>query len=220
MQIAVLGASGGVGGQVVVHLQRRGHRVCAVVRRPGSFDGMQAGVEVAVADVLDPASVRLALSDCDGAVWAVGGHDVARTTLAGQRRQPGLCAEGTRTVLEALADRAAPRLVVVSSWGVGDSRPRLPLLFRTFVAPVLLRKELADKQRQEELVRSSDVVWTIVRPSRLTNDQTTSYRIGSQLRYSATSSISRRSVADFIVRCIDERRHPFETVEITGSNTR
>jgi uncharacterized protein YbjT (DUF2867 family) len=106
--------------------------------------------------------------------------------------------------------------VVISSWGVGDSRRRLPLFFRAFVAPVLLRAELADKQRQEQLVRSSDVTWTIVRPSRLTNSGSTSYRVGSHLNYSATSSTSRWCVANLVVRCLEERTHVFETVEITG----
>jgi uncharacterized protein YbjT (DUF2867 family) len=215
MQIAVLGAAGGVGRHVVDRLQQRGHRVRAVIRRPPGHDRW-AGVEIATADVLDPDAVAAALAGCDGAVWAVGGHDVARRALAGHRRQADLCATGTGNVLQALADRAPARFVVVSSWGVGDSRQRLPLAFRYVVAPVLLRAELADKQRQEELVRASDLAWTIVRPSRLTNADTTRYRVGARLRYTARSSTSRRSVADFVARCLDQSLHVFETVEITS----
>ncbi len=220
MRIAVLGASGGTGRHVAACGRERGHEVRAVVRRAASASPGWQATDVAVADVLDASSVTRALAGCDAAVWAVGGHDVVRTALARQQRQRGLCTEGTRVVLAALRNQRVARFVVISSWGVGDSRRRVPLLFRAFVMPVLLRAELADKQRQEELVRTSDVTWTIVRPSRLTDDDSTSYCVGPQLTYSQIASTSRKSVADFVLRCIDDSSFEFETVEITGARAR
>ena len=220
MNIAVLGASGKTGGHLVGYALQRGHRVRAIMRREPPAPSVQQNVDVAIADVRDHGSMVAAVSGCDAAVWAVGGHDIVRSLRAGHRRQQALCADGTRIALSAFASQQVGRFVVISSWGVGDSRHRVPVTFRAFMMPVLLRAELADKQRQEELVRASDVTWTIVRPSRLTDDDRTGYRVGTQLRYSATSSTSRRSVAEFVIRCIDEGSYCFETVEISGERAK
>ncbi len=217
MKIAVLGASGGTGRCILAAARQRGHLARAVVRRQVSLPEGGAEPDMVIADALDLPSVTRAVGGCDAAVWAVGGHDVLRTTLSGKPRQRALCTDGTRVLLSALRDRDVARLVVISSWGVGDSRRRLPLTFRLFVAPLLLRAELADKQRQEELVRSSDRMWTIVRPSRLTDRHGDNRsEVGSQLRYAAASSTSREQVADFVVRCLDEAAYIHETVEISG----
>lgn len=216
MNIGVLGASGATGRLIVTRARERGHEVRAVVRRPDAIAVKRTGIELAVADVLDQRSLTDALAGCDAAVWAVGGRDTLRSLAGGESRQRGLCAGGTRVLLSAMEAHEIPRLVVISSWGVGDSRRRLPFVFRTLVVPLLLRTELADKQRQEELVRSSHRVWTIVRPSRLNDRDSAAYRVSSQLRHSLSSSISRRAVADFVVRCLDEAIYAYETVEITA----
>lgn len=217
MDIAVLGASGGTGRCILSAAQRRGHHVRAVVRREVSFTDSGPPLELALADVLDLSSVTRAVAGCEAAVWAIGGHDVLRAALSGQRRQRALCAEGTVVLLNALSEKGIPRLVVITSWGVGDSRRRLPLPFRLLVAPVLLRAELADKHYQEELVRASDRVWTIVRPSRLTDRQDVDqYEVGTQLRYSTASSTTRQQVAHFVMRCLEEAVYRHQTVEISG----
>jgi uncharacterized protein YbjT (DUF2867 family) len=83
---------------------------------------------------------------------------------------------------------------------------------------LLLRHELADKQRQEQLVRASDRLWTIVRPSRLTDGAgTPGYRVGAQLRYADRASTARRDLAHFVVHCLESARYRHETVEISST---
>lgn len=60
------------------------------------------------------------------------------------------------------------RLVVQSSYGVGPTRDRLPLSSRLVFA-ALLRPQIADHERQEELVRASGLDWTVVQPVYLTD---------------------------------------------------
>ncbi len=102
------------------------------------------------------------------ALWAVGGHDAVRSRLRRETRQPRLCSEGTRNVLAAMDRHGVRRLVAVTSWGLGEAARRVPATYRLLIFPLLLRHENQDKQRQEELIRASQVDWTIVRPSRLT----------------------------------------------------
>jgi putative NADH-flavin reductase len=60
--------------------------------------------------------------------------------------------------------------------------------------------KMRDKDRMEELIRASDVDWTIVRPPALTTGpRTGAYRIGTDLRVRITSNISRADMAEFLV---------------------
>ncbi|MBA2531791.1 MAG: NAD(P)H-binding protein, partial [Nocardioidaceae bacterium] len=67
--------------------------------------------------------------------------------------------------VDAMRRTGALRLICQSSWGVGDSYGRSPLLFRRVIFPLLLGDELADKAEQERLIRASELDWTIVRPA-------------------------------------------------------
>lgn len=95
----------------------------------------------------------------------------------------------------------------------------MPPLFRYVVLPLALGRELADKERQEALIRQSDLDWTIVRPSRLTNSPATgSYRIAPQLHYSSRSSVSRADLAAFLLGQLSDRSFVRSTVEISGKD--
>jgi uncharacterized protein YbjT (DUF2867 family) len=64
MRVAVVGASGFIGQRLCVALERDGHDLRALTRKPGKYDG--AGTAVG-ADVSDPASLGPALRDADAA---------------------------------------------------------------------------------------------------------------------------------------------------------
>jgi uncharacterized protein YbjT (DUF2867 family) len=75
---------------------------------------------------------------------------------------------GTAAVVAAMTGQGVRRLVVQSSYGVGESRDRLPLSSRLVFA-LLLRPQIADHERQERIVRGSGLTWTIVQPVYLTD---------------------------------------------------
>lgn len=65
-------------------------------------------------------------------------------------------------------------------------------------------------------MRASERDWTIVRPSRLTDEPATGrYQAAPGLRFSARAHVPRADVADFLVRELSERRFVRETVEVT-----
>lgn len=112
--------------------------------------------------------------------------------------------------------QGAWRLVAVTSWGIGDSRNRVPLFIRHVVLPRALGPELADKERQEALIRQSDLDWTIVRPSRLTNGRASgSFRIAPRLAYRTTASISRHDLARFLLDQLTDTSLLHATVEVS-----
>jgi uncharacterized protein YbjT (DUF2867 family) len=65
MKILVTGATGKVGSLVVTELLKRGADVRALVRKQPEAGKLPAGVEVAIADLLDPVSVEKAMQGVD-----------------------------------------------------------------------------------------------------------------------------------------------------------
>ena len=210
MEVLVLGATGATGALVVREAGRRGHHVRAFAREPRGLR-VEDGVSVVGGDVLDPDAINAAVEGQDAVVWTISARRADR-----RRPQLNLCTEGTRNVLAAMRKCGAPRLIAITSWGVGDSRERVPLFVRRLVLPLALGPELADKERQEALIRESDLDWTIVRPSRLTDARTyRPVRVAPRLAFRSAASISRQDLARFLLDELTSPRFLHATVEVS-----
>lgn len=210
VEVLILGATGATGSLVLREARRRGHGVRALTRDPNEL-AVDDGVAVMRGDVRDPEAVTAAVEGQDALIWTIGARRA-------DRRSPGLdlCTEGTRNLLAAMTRSRVDRLIAVTSWGIGDGRQRVPLLVRRLVLPLALGRELADKERQEALIRQSDLDWTIVRPSRLTdNPATRSFRVAPRLAFRSTASISRSDLAAFLLDQLTERSFLHTTVEVS-----
>ncbi len=154
--VLVTGASGFVGSNVVPELLRADHRVVALVRSEAAGErvlgrlqpGEREGVELRSGDVLEPESLRPALSGIDAVVHLVaiprdrdGGRSLSRVNT-----------DGTRHVVTALKAAGVRRLIHQGALGVIDD-------------PAL--HSASSKARAIALVESSGLDWTILRPSLL-----------------------------------------------------
>jgi len=153
MRIAVLGASGRTGGEVLIAGRGRGHRMVPVVRRPGS-----GGEGERIADGRDADALRVALADIDAAVFTIGPTPATP--------DPAVMRDSAAATLTALPSGA--RLAVVTASGpfvAGDDPPTRflakPILRRVF------REAWADIAATDRLVAASDAAWTIARPPML-----------------------------------------------------
>lgn len=160
MKLAVFGATGGTGRQVVWQALNAGHMVRALVRSPDRA-GLPDGVGLVAGDVRDAGAVGQTVDGADAVLSCLGTRLTA--TFAHRNR---IVAPGTARIVEAMRASGVRRLVTVSTYGAGDSWPRLSLAAR-LVMGSLLWGELADKNAMEAVVRSSRLDWTIVRPVNL-----------------------------------------------------
>ncbi len=189
MKLALFGATGGTGEQIAQQALAAGHTVSVLVRDPAKLKPQDAKLIVITGNVLTQADVDK----------TVAGTDAVVCTLGNTSHNPEMVvSRGTQHVITAMQQQGIRRLLVVSSLGVGDSKQNLSLTMRLLMR-TFLRKVLKDKEAQEELVRNSGLIWTIVRPGGLTDDaRTGSYQVGvdSTLR----GRVSRADVADFVLR--------------------
>jgi putative NADH-flavin reductase len=188
MRVAIFGATGGTGRQLVSQALERGWTVTAFVRDPAGLPHLHERLAVVAGDARDPAAVERALA----------GHDAVLSALGVSRRTSiTICSEGTRLIVEAMRRHGVRRLVCESAYGAGETRGRGPYARLLGVA---IRARLADKERMEALVRASGLDWTIVRPPILTNGpRRAEVRAGTDLRLGMWPRISRADVAAFML---------------------
>ncbi|NBH02043.1 NAD(P)H-binding protein [Amycolatopsis sp. SID8362] len=188
MRITVLGATGGVGGEVVKQALDRGWHVTAVVRDPAK---LKLPAEVVVAGLHEQEKLTAAIEGRDAVLSALGSRDRQPTTV---------CTDGARAALAA----GAKRLLVVSASGLdadGDG-----VFTRTLVKPLLntvLKHGYADMRAMEDLVMTSDADWTVVRPPMLLNGPRTGVvksRLDGNVRGSYT--IRRADVAEYLLDAV------------------
>ncbi len=189
MEITVIGASGGTGRQVVGQALAAGHGVTAVVRRPGAIESA-AGLRVEViADLAVAADADRVVAGRDAVISALGTSTKGPTSV---------CTDGVHAVLGAMQRTGVRRLVAVSAHGASDSRDRSPY---SLVLWATLAAKMRDKDRMEELVRASDLDWTIVRPAALSDSPHSGrYRVGDVPRVGLSTRISRADLAEFLLR--------------------
>ena len=188
MRIVVFGATGGTGRQVVQQALAAGHEVTAVIRRSGALAAQQR-LRVVVG----------ALDDIDVVEDAVHGQDAVISALGTDRKGPTtICTDAIGVIIKAMRTQHVARLLVVSAYGAAETHDR-SLYSKLLWA--LKGDSMRDKETMEALVRGSEVDWTIVRPSALTNGSPTgTYRTGTDLRIGLRSRISRADVGDFLLR--------------------
>ncbi|PSP97582.1 3-beta hydroxysteroid dehydrogenase [Halobacteriales archaeon QS_5_70_17] len=159
--VLVAGASGRTGREAVDALLDAGIEVRALTSRPAAAETLelQGADEVIVGDLLDPGDAGRAVGGVDAVLCAVGSS--LRDLLGG----PLVDGEGTVDLVTAAAEAGVERFALVSSIGVGDSRPGMPSPFRVALDSAGV---LPAKERAERRLRASDLSHTILRPGGLT----------------------------------------------------
>jgi putative NADH-flavin reductase len=197
VKILVIGATRGVGLQLVQQALARDHEVTVLIRDVGRMPLQNERLRIAAGDILNGASVLKATAGQD-AVCVCIGHPPTREPVS-------LFSAGTRFVLEAMAVHRVRRLVCVTGIGAGDSFGHGGFLFDKILFPLWLRQIYEDKNRQESMLRSSNLDWVIVRPGFLTNGpKTEHYRVLHDLHGVTAGKISRADVAHFMLRALED----------------
>jgi NADH dehydrogenase len=145
-RVFVTGGSGFVGRAVIEELLARGVQVTALVNRGGLGELAPRVTEVR-GDLFNPEALDAAMGGADAVVHLVG--IIMEKPSAGVTFQR-VHVDGTRAVLDAARRAGVRRYVHMSALG---SRPNAPSTYHQ------------TKHAAEELVRTSGLDWTILRPS-------------------------------------------------------
>ena len=210
MHIAVIGASSGVGKQVVEQALEQGHTVRAFARNPDKIEIEHDQLEKIQGDAQQLEAVEGAIEGVDAAICTLGAPP-------SNKNKPRT--HGTRNLVRAMKNQGIKRIICVSSIGVAESRVMLPFFIRYIVMGIMLKSSMDDHATQEIAVRNSDLDWTIVRPGQLTDDPLTgNYKYGFLYSDKTVNlnPIARADVADFILKQLEEDLYVHQAVGIVG----
>ncbi|MFT3664858.1 NAD(P)-dependent oxidoreductase [Piscinibacter sp.] len=197
-RIAVAGAAGATGQHAVRQALALGHRVTALVAEPARWALAHEALDVVRADPLEPDSLHGVLAGHDAVLCTVG-HQPESPGARGARRAPPQAARATRHLVAAMGEAGVSRLVLMGAAGVGSSVAAGRLGLGRWLH-WLLPEVMADKERQEALVRGSALRWTVLRPARLSHAPSgTDVCIGENLRW-GWRAIPREDLAALMVR--------------------
>ena len=201
MRIVVLGAAGQLGREAVRSLSARGHTVCAAVRRPPAT-AFERSVEIRLADALNKAELRAAMSGFGAVVNVIGGGTLRKNDVAST----------TSTVAVAAAEEIGVHRYIALSAGMVALDWAL---FKYVLRPLIFRYILAEHRLVEEIVKASALAWTIVRPTALTNRPAAGYIASLELQPKAFVT-SRTDVAAFIADELDHNGYVRQAVFVTS----
>ncbi len=216
MKVVVFGATGGTGRAVIRTLLAGGHQVSGFARNPAALDG-QPGLSVVTGDAMNPADVASAVAGQDAVVVSLGNSQKKSARWFGAERTTAadVCEIGTRNIIAAMQAASVARLVCVTAFGVGDTRDKLPLTFKIFFR-LFLRAQMADKERQEVLVKASGLDWTLVQPVGLNDAPATGKWLASKSGEINTTMVSRADLGAFVAEELVRSKHLRETIAFSG----
>ena len=193
MRLALLGASGRIGGHVLSWALTSGHEVTALARDPASLP-VAGGLRVVAGQATDGTAVADAIVGADAVLSALGARGA---------RTPALLATAGAAIVAGMEKAGVRRLICVSAAGAFiQADPDAGALIK-FVLPRVLAKPFADARAMEAAVTATDLDWTLVRATRLVNaPQTGRYRVRPDFPPVGGGKIARADVAHFMAAAL------------------
>jgi uncharacterized protein YbjT (DUF2867 family) len=214
--VTLFGSTGKTGRATARALLAAGFSLRAFARRPEALPAEIAGFTVA-GDAMNAGDVAAAVKGAAAVVVSLGNSQNPFAMLIGAKRttHAHICEIGTRNVIEAMRVEGVRRLIVVSSFGVGDTRELATRMTKVFFR-LFLKEHMADKEEQEKLVKASGLDWTLIQPVALTDSPAKGQFLVSDRGQVRGGEISRADVAALIVSELGDQLHLSRTVTISG----
>jgi uncharacterized protein YbjT (DUF2867 family) len=202
MNVLVLGATGRTGRLVVEQALAAGHTVTALVRSPEKLTTSHSKTRVVTGEATDASALSRALQGADAVISTLGGKG-------------SVIADSTQAIVAAARAAGVSRVVLLSSWLV--ERDRMDTVTRLLTG-IAMGTVVKDKSAGEQILRRSDLDWTIVYASLLTDGPADGSVVvlpeGAKHRMS--QKISRANVAAWMVQAATGDQYSRRSVAITG----
>jgi putative NADH-flavin reductase len=192
MKVALIGASGNIGSQILSELRSRGHEVTAIARNPEKI-AAAAGVKPVGADVGDASALASALR----------GHDAVISSVRFRNFDP-------QTLLTAVKASGVNRLIMVGGAGSLEARPGVQLVDTSDFPAAAKPEALAGRNALNLLRVETAVDWTFLSPSSVIapGERTGKFRLGKDEVLIGADGKSRISIPDYAIALVDELEHP------------
>ncbi|XP_045199849.2 flavin reductase (NADPH)-like [Mercenaria mercenaria] len=199
MKIAVLGATGPSGIQLVKEALQRGHDVTAIVRNPDKLTDRHEKLKVVKANIFDPDSLVPHLTGQDAVLSCLGCPPswFSLWTVT-------FYTDSAKSIVTALRRADVKRFIFMSAWYTKYNSSD-PFMINWVLKPLFLGQSLKNMGEMEDYLETEcpDIEYTSVRPPQLTNAETTGASVlhheGQRVPSDKRVVCCRRDVARFML---------------------
>ena len=198
MKIAIIGANGKTGTEVVDQALARGHEVKAGYYGAPLTNSPRPALELLECDATKREDVTRLLDGADAVVLALG-HT--------KRTPPTMQADATRIILDIMHEKGIERIVSLTGVGVrvdGD-KPRLFEQIFNYIFARAQAVRVQDGEAHHKLIVQSDRKWTVFRAFKLTNGEAVPYSLRPNVPGMLLTS--RKTIAEAMVNVIEDETH-------------
>jgi len=216
MKILLFGATGRTGQLILQKALKDGHEVTVIVRDPSKLDSSNA--QIIQGTPYDKETVRKAIINCDVVISTLNVSRKSDSPWAKLRSPKDMISRSIQNAIETMPEKSTKRIIVMGVLGAGESRKKLPLIFRLILSTSNLKYAFEDHTRQEELLAKSDTDWTVVRLPMLTEEGGEKDILVKRLDddKKLNRKINRDSVARFILDILKDEKYYKTIVAISN----
>ncbi len=193
MKIAVFGSTGPLGIELVKQALEAGYEVTAFARNTQKLDSVKHKNLSIVEGTLDNKNeIKRAVTSVDAVISLIGPKGkVPNTELS----------DGASNIIESMKKVGTKRLIELATASVRDPQDSFDLKYKLLVSMIKLTVKSAYDEivRIGELVRSSNLDWTLVRVGWLNDGEVQPLKVGYYGQGIIKVKISRASIAKFML---------------------
>lgn len=163
MKLAIFGASGKTGAQLMTQALAAGDTVVALARDPATISTRHDRLSVIQGDATNADDVTRAIAGTAAVFSGLGPRGRQATTLR---------ADAARNIVAAMQQHGVTKVVWLSASGVGDSldqAKRSSFVFGRLLIPLLLKATYVDAKNAEDILAGAGLAHVLARPPGLTN---------------------------------------------------
>ncbi|KAK2845644.1 hypothetical protein Q7C36_010498 [Tachysurus vachellii] len=201
MKIAVLGATGQTGQNLVNQALQQGHRITAIVRNPSKLTINHENLKVVEANIFSTDSLKPHFEGQDAVMSCLGFAPSLFSGITGYT-------ESMTATLDAMREVKVNRIITMTSWYTEpNSGSNSPFYIRFMLLPII-RSVLNNMYEMERLLeKTEDFKWTVVRPPGLQNTPVTDkefqthegFYVPDENGFPVGQTVSRSDVARFML---------------------
>lgn len=207
MKILLLGATGRTGKLILAEALRQGYEINCLVREPKKIKENSEILNIFKGSPEQISELENAIKGCDGIISALNISRKSDFPWSKLRTPKTFLSDTMKNIISLTKKNKINRIVVCSAWGVAETEKEIPFWFNWFIKNSNIGITYKDHERQESLLKSSNLSWTIIRPSGLINSKKEQQIIesyGNEPKPKIT--ISRKSVAKFMVNTLSNEK--------------
>lgn len=216
MRILILGATGRTGRILVHEALKRGHRVTVLISHKGALKIKPELVETYEGTPLNRFTLADAIQSCDAVLSTLNISRVSDSPWSKLRTSKVFLSSSMKHIIEVAAENNIKRIIITTAWGVAETRKDIPFWFRWLIDKSNIRYQYQDHERQEVLLKESNLDWTIIRPVGLTDsEKIRDIKVSFNNQPKPSVTISRRNIALFMLDTLEKNLYIRQTPVIS-----